>query len=172
MKRKCLESFVHKVDRLSLWSGRILAAWIFLMICAMMFEVISRYLFERPTIWALQVSTMVFGTYMIGGGVYALFRKDHVTMDLLYVRWSPRTKAIVDACTFPLFMIFFSVALWKSFVYGIESVQMLEHSKTAWAPPIYHWKMTIPVVMVLMIFHGIADFTRNVIFAVYGKELE
>lgn len=166
-----LDSLVRKIDNLTRWSGYILAALIFIITGVICFEVVARYFFNRPTNWAMELATMNFGTYMLGGGAWALLKGGHVKMDIFYNRWSPRTQAIVDACTFPLFIVFFAIIFWKSVFYGIESVQSLEHSHTAWGPPIYHWKMTLPIAVLLILLQGLADFIRNLTLAVTGKEL-
>ena len=136
-----------------------------------MYEVIARYLFNSPTNWALELTTMVFGTYLVGAGAWALYRGAHVKMDIFYNRWSKRTRAVVDAFTFPLTMLMLVIVFWKSMVYGVESVRCLEHSHTVWGPPVYHWKMTLPIATLLLILQGMADFIRNITLAITGKEL-
>lgn len=163
---------VHKIDTLSEWSGRGLFLLILVMIGTIMFEVVSRYLFNRPTMWSLDASTMVYGTYMIGAGAYALLHGAHIKMDLFYARWSKRTKAIVDVCTFPLFLLFGSILLWKSGIYGWQSFMRLEHAVTAWSPPIYYWKMTVPAAVLLILLQGVSKFIRDLTFAVSSKELK
>jgi TRAP-type mannitol/chloroaromatic compound transport system permease small subunit len=149
-----------------------MAVLLFVLVGMVMFEVISRYVFNRPTIWGLEASTMVFGPFALISGAYALLHRGHVKMDIFYDRWSERTKAIIDACTFPLFLMFIGIILWKSAGYGWQSCMIREHSVTAWSPPIYLWKLTIPLAALLIAFQGIADFIRNVTLAVSGKTLE
>ena len=163
---------VRKIDALSEWSGRVLFLLILVMVGIIMFEVVSRYIFNSPTMWCLDASTMVYGTYMIGAGAYALLHGTHIKMDLFYARWSDRTKATVDACTFPLFLLLCSILLWKSGVYGWQSYMRLEHAVTAWGPPIYPWKMTVPVAVLLILLQGVSKFIRDLTFAISGQELK
>jgi len=169
--RKFLSKTVKIIDRISLWSGKILALLILVMIGIVMYEVVVRYLFDSPTSWGLEAATMVFGTYMICGGAYALFVKAHVTMDLFHSRWSARTQAIVDSITYPLAAFFFALIFWQSLNYGIESVQMNEHAQTVWGPPLYHWKMTVPFGLLLLMLQQVADFIRNLTLAITGEKL-
>ena len=166
-----LAMLVEKIDMVSIWSGRILAGLIFVMGFVISYEVISRYFFNNPTQWGMELATMVFGTYMIGGGIFALYKKGHVKMDIFYSKWSPRTRAFADVCTFPLFILFFAVIFWKSAEYGIQSLQTLEHSHTAWGPPLYHWKLTLPIAVFFIILQGLGDLIRNLYLVVTGKEL-
>jgi len=167
-----LTYIVHKIDTLSEWSGKILFPLVLFLALTIVYEVISRFLFNRPTTWGTELSTMIYGVYVIAGGAYALLYAEHVRMDLLYSRWSKRTKAIVDSCTFPFFFLLCGVLLWKSGVYGWESVLRLEHSiRTPWAPPLYPWKMTIPVAALLILLQGMSKLIRDVTFAIKGREL-
>ena len=149
-----------------------MAVLLFVLVGMVMFEVISRYVFNRPTIWGLEASTMIFGPFALISGTYALLHRGHVKMDIFYERWSERRKALVDACTFPLFLMFVGILLWKSAGHGWQSFMIREHSVSAWAPPIYFWKLTIPLAALLIAFQGMADFIRNVTLAVSGKTLE
>lgn len=114
---------------------------------------------------------MIFGVYMMGGGVYSLLKGGHVKMDILYDRWTPRKKALADVLTFPLFLVFFSILLYLSTKYGLESFSMREHSTTAWGPAIYPWKLTVPIIVLLMLGQGLANFIRDIFLLVTGREL-
>lgn len=148
-----------------------MALLILVMIGIVIYEITARYLFNSPTNWALELSTMIFGTYMIGGGAFALLKKAHVAMDIFYTRWSNRTRAVVDCITYPVAMFLFGLILWKSWVYGMESFQMNEHATTVWSPPLYHWKMTVPLGVLLLMLQQFADFIRNFVLAATGEEL-
>jgi TRAP-type mannitol/chloroaromatic compound transport system permease small subunit len=169
--RRFISRTLCKIDRVSQWSGNMMAVFLFVLVGMVMFEVISRYIFNHPTVWGLEASPRVFGPFALGSGAYALLHKGHVKMDIFYDRWSERTKAIVDACTFLVFMMFIGIILWKSASYGWQSFLIREHSVTAWSPPIYLWKLTVPLAALLLALQGIADFIRNLTFAISGKKL-
>jgi TRAP-type mannitol/chloroaromatic compound transport system permease small subunit len=162
---------VQRVDLISMWSGRILAYLIYAIIGVILWEVFFRYLLNRPTIWGMELATMIFGTYMLGGGAYASYRKAHVKTDVISHRWSKRTQAVANACTFLWTLIFLSVILWISTRYGLESVRNLERAQSVWAQPVYHWKMTLPLAVLLMTLQELSNFIRNVTLAITGKEL-
>jgi len=169
--QRYLSKIVRAIDRITHLAGNVLALLILAMIGILMYEVVARYFFNRPTSWALQLSTMVFGTYMICGGGYALLHKAHVSMDMFYARWSKRTRAIFDSLTYLLFFIVFTLLLWKAAKYGLDSVAAREHSNSAWGQPLYHWKMTAPLGFFLLLLQGTGNFIRSVVLAVTGKEL-
>ncbi|MBS3919554.1 MAG: TRAP transporter small permease subunit [Deltaproteobacteria bacterium] len=144
---------------------------IYVLVIIIMYEVTLRYIFGLPTVWVFEASTMVFGALALGSGAYAQVNKAHVSMDLFYRGRSKRTKAVMDACTYPLFIGFLIVLMWKSGAYAYLSLARLEHSTTAWGPPLYLIKTAIPVATALLALQGFADFVRNVAFAITGGDL-
>ena len=169
--RNFFSAIVKKLDCISLWSGRLLSFLVLFMVGIIFWEVIMRYFFNRPTTWAMEAATMIFGIYMMGGGVYSLLKDGHVRMDIFYSRWSPRRKAIADIFTFPLFLSFIGILLYKATAYGFESFVMREYSSTPWGPPLYPLKLTVPVIIILMLSQGIANFIRNIALLFTGEDL-
>src|SRR5690606_23358490 len=49
----------------------------------MLYEVGSRYLFNAPTVWGMELATMLFGPYFLLGGPYLLHLRGHVNLDLV-----------------------------------------------------------------------------------------
>lgn len=138
---------------------------------AILYEVIARYVFNSPTSWALELGTMTWGAYGILGGAYVFLHQGHVANSILYERWSERRKAIVDAVTFLLVVLFAVILIWKGLHYSIMSVTALEHSRSAWGPPLYTWKLTIPIGAILLLLQGISKFIRDVTFAIKKDKL-
>jgi TRAP-type mannitol/chloroaromatic compound transport system permease small subunit len=77
---------------------------------------------------------------------------------------------LADVLTFPLFIVFFGILLYKASIYGFESLAMREYSTTTWGPPLYPWKLTVPVIVLLMIGQGLANFVRNICLVLTGEE--
>ena len=171
MMQELCSAIVRKIEWVSLWSGRVLSLLVVAMVGIILWEVVMRYFFNAPTDWAMESATMIFGIYMMGGGVYTLLNGGHVKMDIVYDRWSKRKKAVADSLTFPLYLVFFSILFYLSMKYGLESLSMKEHSTSTWGPPLYPWKLTVPVIVLLMLGQGLAGFVKNLFLALTGKEL-
>lgn len=127
------------------------------------YEVIARYVFSRPTIWAHEASAMIFGTYIIMGGAYTLYLSGHANMDLVYGSISPRRRALLDIITFWFFALFCAVLVWKGGETSWRALKSLEHSGSIWNPPIYPIKVVLPIGAGLLLLQGIAKFVRDVI---------
>lgn len=167
-------SFIRFADALSAWFGKAFAWLIVLMTFGTAYEVFVRYVLNRPTPWALDVSFIMYGTLFMMGGAYTLSRGGHVRGDFLYRLWQPRTQAKVD---FLLYLIFFFpgvtalvVAGWK---YASRSWQYGEVSVNSPAGiPIYQFKTVIVAAGILLFVQGIAQLFRCVICMRTGDWIE
>lgn len=165
-------SYCRFVSNISEWSGRGVSIVLFLLVGVLTYEVITRYVFNSPTIWAHQLSLFLFGTIGMIGGAYVLLHKAHVNLDILYSRLSRRKQAILDLITAPLFFFIIILMIWAGGSFALRSWTILEPSSTVWAPPIYPFKTIIPLGAFLLLLQGVAKFIRDHYFITHGKELE
>lgn len=160
-----MQKYIQFADNLSAWFGKAFAWLIILMTVGMSYEVMVRYIFNRPTPWALDISFIMYGTLFMMGGAYTLSRGGHVRGDFLYRLWSDRTQARVDLVLYFLFFFPGILALifagWKyagrSWSYGEVSVN------SPAGIPIYQFKTVIVVAGILLFFQGIAQVMRCII---------
>lgn len=160
------------MSNISEWSGRGVGIALFLLVGVLTYEVITRYVFNNPTIWAHQLSLFLFGTIGMIGGAYVLLHKAHVNLDIIYSRVSRRKQAILDLITAPLFFFIIILMMWVGGSFALRSWAILEPSSTVWAPPIYPFKTIIPVAAFLLLLQGVAKLIRDHYFITHGRELE
>ena len=159
------------IDRLSLWSGR-LASWLTLIATLILtYEVTARYAFNAPTRWAHDTSTLLFGMLYALAGAYALYTKNHVGVDVLYVRLSPRARAGLDVVTFAFFFLFVGAFLRYGWDFFVDSFHQREFSLNNPDIPVYPAKLAIPVGAGLLLLQGIAKFIRDAHLLLTGREL-
>ena len=157
-----LEAFLRIIDITNDWIGKVISYLVIPFALLVSYEVIQRYVFKTPSLWIEEGVLLGYGAYIILGGAYAFIHNTHVNVDIFYRRWSPKTKAIVDAVTFPLFVFFVGMLLWKGGDMALTSLQHMEHSQSAWRPPIYPFKLIVPLAAFLLLLQGLAKFIRNI----------
>jgi len=162
---------VKLIDVINEWAGRIVAFLIIFMALVMGYEVILRYGFDDPTFWAHETTQLVFGAYFILGGAYTLLHNGHVNMDVVYRRFPPRIRAVVDIVTSVLFYFFCVLLLWKGGQIAWESIAILERTHSPWAPPFWPVKLTIPIGAFLLLLQGLAKSIHD-LYTIKGKELK
>ncbi len=160
---KSILGLLKNIDRFNRWVGKCAAFLILPLLFVSMYEVIARYVFNSPTLWAGQVISILFVVLVVPGGGYVLLKGSHVRMDVLYAKWSPRRKAITDVATFVIFLCFGGMLLWKTTEMAWASVSMMESSWAAFHGPIYPKKIALALGTFLLLMQGIAHFIRNII---------
>lgn len=163
--------FIHFLDKIN----RMITdctMWIIVpLVAIMLLDVILRYFFSSPTLWGVELSTMIFGVYMIYAGPCSILEKVQVGVDIFSSRWKPRTRAAVNCLTYAFTLSFFFVLIYTSVLYAAESWVMREISTSAWGQPIYHWKALIPIAFILTVLQTLSEFLRNLWLAVTGEEI-
>lgn len=161
---------LHIIDMINEWTGRIFAYFLPVLALVVFYEVMSRYVFGKPTSWAHDISSFLLIALTMGGFGYAILHKAHVNMDLLYTRFSIRVRAILDIISFPLFLVFVGVLFWKGIGFAWNAIDNLEVTTSPFRGPIYMVKPLLPIGALLGLLQGLAELARNFIKAITGKE--
>jgi len=132
-------------------------------------EIVARYVFNAPTIWASELMVLLSGTMYVLAGGYAQLYKRHVRIDLLYVHLSPKGQAVCDVIGYLFFSFFMYALIWHGFLYAWESISLRETTSTPWNPIIYPSKTAIPVGAALVWIQMTADTLRNCYRAFCGR---
>ncbi|HXH81994.1 MAG TPA: TRAP transporter small permease subunit [Candidatus Tectomicrobia bacterium] len=168
-----LVRIVRIIDAFSEWTGRLFAWMIIPLMCGTTYEVVARYLFNAPTIWAYDMSYMLYGSHFMLGAGYTLLKGGHIRTDIFYQNWSPRRQGAVDALLYLLFffpgMIFF---FWSGGQEALHSWQMGERSDASpWRPIVWPLKMVLPVTALLILIQGVSEFIKSSYLALRGRAL-
>ncbi|WP_397474240.1 TRAP transporter small permease subunit [Pusillimonas sp.] len=151
------------VDPLTNWVAS-LVKWIVLVLAFVnCYEVVMRYVFGKPTIWAYDISYMLGGSFFVLGIGYALLTKAHVRVDVVYIHWSRKTQALLDVIlSLLLFFPAFSVLLYKLIPWVIRSWERQEKaSGSFWLPPIYPLKTIILIAVALLLLQGLSELCKD-----------
>lgn len=160
-----MEQYIRFADKLSAWFGKVFAWCVMVMSLGVGYEVFVRYLLNAPTVWAFDLTYMMYGTMFMIAGAYTLSRDGHVRGDFVYRLWKPATQAKVELVLY--FFFFFPGVLalifagWK---YAGRSWRYLEVSTMSPANiPIYQFKSVIIAAGVLLTIQGIAQVFRCIL---------
>ncbi len=155
---------VDIIDRFTAITGEFFA-WIFVLplVAVVTFEVVARYGFDAPTLFAFDLTYMFYGAMFMLGTAFTLYKGAHIRTDMLWEQYSDRTKGVVDLCAYVFF--FFPgllIFLFTSVDDAIYSMQIGERSEqTAWRPIIYPFKAVIPLATLLLLIQGISEALKS-----------
>lgn len=166
---RVLKRLLVFVDGVNEHVGKILCFVLIVIMLIQIMDVVLRYVFNSPTIWAMDLNTMLFtGSSMLAGG-YALLHDSHVRVDILYRGFGPRNKAIFELFTMFLAIIAFCFVIWQ----GTNSFWWAwttgEHINSYWAPPTWPVKLCLPLGAFLLLIQGVSRWLK-LLLTVLGKD--
>lgn len=174
------------IDTLNLWVGRIVAIALIPLCLAMVYEVIVRkfgtspvmwyqelvrlyndpgspsLLQPAPTLWAYDISRMLYGAMFMLGAGYALSVGVHIRADFIYRNWSDRTQAIMDLVLYTLLFFPGMFLMFRySFEFAADTWSRGERGMdTAWMPHMGPIKTCIPVGVALLFLQGVSEWLK------------
>ena len=152
---------IRALDWLSEQSGLFVALWTVNAVCAYFFEVVSRYIFNAPTIWVHQASFLMFGMQYLLAGAFAYLHGDHVRVDVLYVKFPKRGQAGLDVFTSIFFFICALALLGSSWRFFMDAVNMFEVTEETWRVQLYPVKGTMVVGGALLVLAGVSKLLKD-----------
>ena len=120
--------FSAAVDRAVRRIGEI-ASWLTLAIAALMaVNVLLRYTFSIGSVWSQELEWHLLAPLVLIGMTYALNQSEHVRVDVLYARYSPRAQAAVDLLGSVLAVLLGVLIIRYSINYVLQSYTIDETS--------------------------------------------
>jgi TRAP-type C4-dicarboxylate transport system permease small subunit len=136
------------------WSLSRVAMWAPAFVVAiMLYEVVMRYLFLRPTLWVNEMSLWVAGGIYLTAGLYAMQQRSHIRIFILYdivPRWLQR---LFDILSVFCILIFAFAVIWGGYGEAYAKLMRWETFGTAWDPPI---PATVkPLILITLVLLGV-----------------
>ena len=168
-----LKRVADVIDKVSIRAGRTCAWIIVALMLAMVYETFSRYFLNAPTVWAFDISYMLGGTVMLMGMEWVTAQRSQVRVDILYSKFSPRTRRIIDGTLNTVFFVpLFSVLLRHGFTKAVFSYKINEFSEVGfWRPIIWPYRWMIVVALLLWLLATLSWIIRDFHAAARGREL-
>ena len=137
----------NRLDKISIIIGAVAQFMVVLLVISMIYEVIARYAFNAPTLWAFDISYMLNGTIFLLGAALTLRDDAHVRIDFLSSMLPRRLQQWINGGFYllilgPIFFMFGYIASkksWKAFITSeVESV-------SPWAPLVWPFYSVIAI---------------------------
>ncbi|MCV6592245.1 MAG: TRAP transporter small permease [Silicimonas sp.] len=145
-------------DRIAVFIGRVTMMMIVLLTGVMLYEVILRYVFEAPTLWANELSLWLAGFIFLCAGLYAMQQRSHIRIFLLYdvcPRWLQRTFDCISTLLIVTFAFFL---VYGGYGEALDKLHRWETFGTAFDPPIpATLKPTVLIIVSLVALQAIVN---------------
>jgi TRAP-type mannitol/chloroaromatic compound transport system permease small subunit len=166
-----MKRLLKAIDSISEWGGRTTRWLAVALVLVMTFEVVMRYAFDSPTSWAFETSIMLGATVYVIGWAYAQLHHKHIRVDVFYVRFSPRVRALIDVLGM-LFLAFpiLAIMIINSVNYAaIAWAQKERLDLSMWYPPAGPLRTVIALGFILLTLQCLAQFARDIYILVRSK---
>lgn len=120
-------------------------------------QVVSRYALGNPAAWAGETATLLFGPHFLMAGPYLLHLRQHVGVDILTQRLSPRGRDLLDLVLMPVVIGFALTLAHVSLPLAVTSWELRETSFSSWNPPIWWTKFFLPAAMLMLALQALAE---------------
>ncbi len=132
------------------------------------YEVITRYFFNNPTVWATDLSEymLLYGTFLAGPW---LVREDgHITIDLLLTRLTPRQRHVLGAVSALIGAAVMAVLCWQGLEATLDAFTRGQMIAKTWRVP----RAAVWAVIPFGSFFLVVEFIRAAVRSVHASRDE
>jgi TRAP-type mannitol/chloroaromatic compound transport system permease small subunit len=151
------------IDRLNDVVGRGVRLLTLLLVLVTTLDVVMRYAFKISFVFIQELEWHIFAVLFLIAAGYTHLKGDHVRVDIVYARLSPRARARIDLIGGLLFLFptcFLLIVTSVPFIK--QSLAVLESSPDPGGLPArYLLKMAIPVGFILLGLQGISELVKS-----------
>jgi TRAP-type mannitol/chloroaromatic compound transport system permease small subunit len=155
--------FTDAIEKVNVKAGEYVAYWAVISVFVYYYEVMARFLFNSPTNWVHESMFLMYGMQYMISGAYAYREDQHVRVDVLYSKLSPRGKATADIISSVFFFIFTLTLLWTAGRFAMDAVNNAETSFTEWGVQYWPVKLTMPVGAALIVLQGVSKLIKDIL---------
>lgn len=159
-------------DRLLVVISDLLALLVAAMTAAVVYEVVARYFFNRPTAWAVDFTEygMVYLTFF--GAAWLVRERAHIRVDMLTSRLSPRAQLILELLLSVLAAATLAVLVWKGAELVWEAYANNQAMLKAWVVPRWIILLPIPLGGLLMLLETLRQAAEGLAAVLRGAPAE
>jgi len=151
------------IDTMTDHLGNFMKWWTIPIMLLLMYEVISRRVFDNPSEWNFFVTQQFFGFFYLLMAPYGVLQNVNIRVDVLYARFSLRTRSLIDLIGNILVMLPLSyIVVVYGTQYAMNSIVSGESSMSPMRIPIYQVKTFLPLAFLLLGIQTISEIIKKV----------
>lgn len=154
------------IDRINILIGKGVSYLIWAGILVLCYEVVARYGFGQPTLWAHGYTQRIFGAYFVLVGAYTLIRRDHVRVDILLNTRSPRVNAALDLFNYAFLILWGVILTREGWLFFDDAWSFNERDDSALGHPMWPIKLALFLGAALITLQGIAEAIRSLVLLI------
>jgi len=167
---KMLSMYISIVNKLNTFIGKLSSLLPILLVFFTVYEVIMRYVFNKPTIWAWDLNAQIYAALVLLTGGYTMLERGHISVDFLVQNLSKKKRVLLDIITAVIVLFALIIIIIYGWEVAWDSFKKKEPMSTLWAPPLYTVKLMIPIGAFLIFNQRIVLLIQDLYFLIKSKE--
>lgn len=119
------------IDRLSRRVGEVFSYTFLACMLIIAYEVVARYGFNAPTIWAHDTTTALCAVGFLISGVYTLQRRQHIRITFVTDKLSASARRWLDVINGVIIVAFLALLAYEGLGQAAKSIRIMETAGTA-----------------------------------------
>jgi TRAP-type mannitol/chloroaromatic compound transport system permease small subunit len=153
-----IDAFTERVGRLVYWL-------VLIVVLISAANATVRKAFNYSSNSYLEIQWYLFSVIFLFGAGYTLLRNEHVRIDIIQGRLSPRAQNWIDVVGIVLFLMPMSlIIMWLSWPLFLDSLARHEVSTNAGGLIIWPARLMVPVGFALLIIQGVSELIKRIAF--------
>ncbi len=163
MSRGTIARIVDRIDLLVAWIGNLISWLALALVVLVAANVLARYLLSAGTVALQELEWHLMAVLALVGLSYGINRGEQVRVDMLYARFSLRTKAIVDAASAIMMTAIALIMIKLSIGYFGQSFALKEGSPDPGGLPYrFLLKSLLPFGFALLAAQGVVELGKAI----------
>ena len=155
---RAIDGFTERIGRLVYWL-------VLIVVLISAANATVRKIFNYSSNSYLEIQWYLFSVIFLFGAGYTLLRNDHVRIDIIQGRLSPRAQNWIDVFGILLFLMPMSViVMWLSWPLFLDAVARHEVSTNAGGLVVWPARLMVPIGFALLIIQGISELIKRIAF--------
>ncbi len=154
------------VDRINATIGKIISFLIWIGMAIIVYEVIARYVFNYPSVWAPGYTQRVFAAYFVLIGAFTLIQGGHVRVDLLLNTRSPRWNAFADLLNCSVLLIWGLALSYEAWPYFYDAWEWGDTDDSALGHPMWPVMFALLMGVVMITVQAVVEILRSLILMI------
>lgn len=160
--RTAVTSALEFVESTNEWIGRVFCWLVVILNFVVVLEVVLRYVFNAPTVCNFEITKQLYAFHFMIVAGFTLLHGGHVSIDLVYSRFSERVRAFLDVIGCLIFCFPFTIIiLFQGAKFAAASWSVMEKEWSVCGSPIFLIKTVIPISAFLLAMQALVIFVRK-----------
>lgn len=137
------------------------------MTCLVVYQVVTRYVFNAPSAISEILSQYLFVWMIMFGSAYVYGSREHLTIDILKDKFSPKVNMVVEIITYvALFAFIAVVCVYGGYLYTVKSAPQVDPQLGISKSILYS---SLPITGVITLFYAVYNCVLSVVNYKNGK---